>query len=221
MKTLTNKSILFTIVILSSLQLFAQTEKSVVISADNLKVLYFGIDNPISIAANGITNDKLDVSITNGILTGRNGKYIAKPGSGQISIIVVSTVNESGEINPISSDTFRVEKIPVPKAFIGYENSPGLYLSKDELLSNPEINVSWNFPFDLSFKILSFRFSYIENGDFISEKVNGSKFTPEIIDAIKRMDGGSKIYFDGIEAIGPDDAVRTLDPIIIKLADKG
>ena len=103
MKTLTRITVLSSIAVLLSLQLYSQNEPTVLVSADNMNILYLGLDNPISIAACGITNDKLNVSITNGTITGSNGRYIAKPGSGRISIIVVSAENESGEIKQISS----------------------------------------------------------------------------------------------------------------------
>jgi hypothetical protein len=221
MKSPIRNSILLAIVILSNLQLLSQSENSVVVSADKMNVLYFGIENPISIAANGITNDKLNVSMTNGTIEGNKGNYIANPGSGPISVLEVSMVDESGKLKQISCDTFRVKKIPVPQACIGSNCSSSLYLTKDELLRNPELNISWNFPFDLDFKIISFSFSYVENKDFTSENVKGSEFTPGMIDVIKRMDGGSKIYLENIEAIGPNDEIRTLDPIVIKLADNG
>jgi hypothetical protein len=219
MKTFTKKMIVILFAILSNFQLYSQTEKLVVISADRLKILYVGIDNPVSIAVQGITSDKLKVSISNGTIIGSNGKYIVKPGQDSISIIEVTAEIKPGEIKKVGCDTFIIKRIPDPIPSIGKYISNS-YISKDELLKNAEINVSLNLPFDLNFEVISFSFTYKENNNLITKKVIGNKFTQEIITAINNLKVESKVYFEDIKAKGPDGAVRRLSPIVIKLAEK-
>ena len=219
MKTLTKKMIVIIFAVLINFQLYSQTEKLVVISADKMKILYVGIDNPVSIAAQGITSDKLKVSISNGSIIGSNGKYIVNPGQDTISIIEVKAEMKSGEIKKVGCDTFIIKRMPDPIPYIG-KYSSNSYISKDELLKNSEINVSLNLPFDLKFEVISFSFTYNEDNNLITKKVTGNKFTKEIITVIKNLKAESKIYFEDIKAKGPDGAIRSLPQILIKLAEK-
>lgn len=221
MKTLTKKTIVILFAILLSLQLYSQTEKLLVVSADKMNVLYIGIDNPVSIAVQGITGDKLKVSISNGTITGSNGKYIVKPGQDPISIIEVAEEIKSGEIKKIGCDTFRVKRIPSPVACIGKYCHDNIYITKDELLKNSEVSVLLNLPFEFKFEVISFSFTYImENKDVAIIKISDNKFSQEIITAINNLKEGSKVYLENIKAKGPYGAVRPLSSISIKLVEK-
>jgi gliding motility-associated protein GldM len=222
MKTLINKMIVVLTAILFNFPLYSQTGKQVLVSADKMNILYVGIDNPVSIVAQGITSDKLKVTMTNGTITGSNGKYIAKPVQGSISIIEVTTEIKPGEIKKIGCDTFRIKRIPDPITQIGNTTNTNLY-SKEYLIKNPEINVLMNLPFDLKFEIISFTFLYKINNeikDIMTINVTGNKFTQEIIAIINSQKTDSRLYFEDIKAKGPDGTVRVLSPIAIKLSDK-
>lgn len=209
-------------------QLYAQTENSAVVSADKMNVLYIGIDNPVSIAVPGISSDKLKVSINNGTITGSNGKYIVKVDNIAETTIEVSAEIKPGEIKKVGSSAYRVKRIPNPTPVIGnLSNNPqGLFISKAELLKNPEVTVSLNLPFDLKFEVVTFTLTYsVDNAngkgkDLISFVANGSKFTPVMIDAINKLPKDSKIYIEDIKVKGPDGSIRSLSPIIIKLTEK-
>ena len=71
--------------------------QSVVIAADKMNVFYLGVDNPVAVAVEGISDDKLTVSIDNGTIkrTGR-GAYIAHLDSTGIVHIVVEWDGKSG-----------------------------------------------------------------------------------------------------------------------------
>ncbi|HNW70327.1 MAG TPA: GldM family protein [Bacteroidales bacterium] len=225
MKTLTSMLVLISAFMFNA-QLFAQTESAAVVSADKMNVLYIGIDNPVSIAVPGIPNDKLKVSINNGTITGSNGKYMVKVEKVTETIIEVSAEIKPGEIKKFGSSTFRVKRIPDPTPVIGntFNNSSNTFLSKEELLKNPEITVSMNLPFDLKFEVVSFTFTYsVVRGtekDLVSLVANGNKFTQGMIDAINKLPKDSKIYFEDIKVKGPDGSVRQLPAMVIKLMEK-
>lgn len=220
------KMIVMIITISASMQLFAQTENIAVVSADKMNVFYIGIDNPVSIAVPGIANDKIKVSINNGTISGSNGKYVVKVDKVTETIIEVSAEIKPGEIKKFGSSTFRVKRIPDPTPVIGktFNNSSHTFMSKEELLKNPEITVSMNLPFDLKFEVVSFTLTFtVDRGsekDLISLIANGSKFTQQMIDAINKLPKNSIIYIEDIKVKGPDGSVRSLSPIIIKLMEK-
>ena len=87
---------------------FTQTESMAVVAADKMNVLYAGIDNPVSIAVPGIPSDKIKVAITDGTITGSNGKYIVKPGRGTAATIEVTAELNPGEITKAGSYVFSI-----------------------------------------------------------------------------------------------------------------
>ena len=219
MKTLSKMIVIF-LAILFSHQLFAQTNNMAVISADKMKVLYIGIDNPISIAVPGITSDKIQVTITNGNITGGNGKYIVRVNKATESIIEVTAEIRPGEFKKVGSDTFSTRHIPSPKLCLGNYCDDIFFMSKEEFLENPEFKAEIGPPFDVKFEIVSYSFSYQINDVATTIAVNGKNITPEIIDIIKNQKDNNKVIFEEILARGPDGNKRKLNSIIITLKPK-
>ncbi|MGC4103363.1 N-acetylmuramoyl-L-alanine amidase [Ferruginibacter sp.] len=82
-----------------------------VISVDKMNVLYIGVDNPVSIAAPGIAPQDVQLSISQGSITGGNGKYIARVVSTGEAIISLS---KKGSDKVIQTFSFRVNRLPDP-----------------------------------------------------------------------------------------------------------
>jgi gliding motility-associated protein GldM len=218
METIPQKMILILIAIFFNIQLYSQTENSVVVSADKMNILYIGIDNPISVAASGIASDKLKVSISNGNITGSNGKYIVQPLGGSESIIEVSAEVKPGDIKKVGSVVFKNKRIPDPSPCIGNYCNTSLYITKEELLKSTIVNVSLNMPFEIKFEIVSFVFSYLdENKNKDDIPVTGNRFNQDIINSINKMNGGDELFIENIKVKFSDGSVRNLSPIEIKL----
>jgi gliding motility-associated protein GldM len=218
METIPKKMIVILIAIFFNYQLYSQTENSVVVSADKMNILYIGIDNPVSVAAPGIASDKLKVSISNGTITGSNGKYIVQPIGGSESIIEVSAEVKPGDIKKVGSVVFKNKRIPDPSPCIGNYCNTSLYITKEELLKNTNLSVSLNLPFDIKFEIVSFVFSYIvENKNKVDIPVTGNKFTQDIINSINKMNDGDELFIQNIKVKFSDGSFRNLSPIEIKL----
>ena len=215
-----NKAMLGIAAVLLSFQLHAQTENSVVVSADNMNIFYLGIENPVSVAIPGIPSNKIKVSVNNGTITGSNGKYIVTVKNGMDAIIEITAEIKPGEIKKVGSRSFRVKRIPEPKPLIGYADNAGLFISKEDLLKNPEVNISLDLPFELKFEVISFSLSYVLNNVVIKESTTGNKFSQKMIDAIHQLENGSKIFIEDIKAKGPD-GIRYLTSITVKLTEKG
>ena len=221
METNPKKIIVILCTIIFNFQLNSQTENSVVVSADKMNILYVGIENPVSIAASGISSDKLKVIISNGTISGSNGKYIVQPGGGSESIIDVSAEVKPGEIKKVGSVVFKVKRIPDPSPCIGNNCNTSLYITKEELLKNTNLSVALNLPFDFKYEIMSFVFSYIgENKNKVDVTVTGNRFTQEIINSINKMNDGGELSIENIKVKFSDGSVRNLSPIEIKLKTK-
>lgn len=207
--------------ILCSFHLYSQKEDLAVISLDRIKIFYRGIENPITVAAQGIASDKIKVSISNGTITGSNGKYIVKVDSGKVSIVKVTADVIPGEVKIIGINTFMVKLFPNPIVCIGKYCTSNISTSKEELLKDTVISVSFNLPFDFKVAVTSFTFTYTKPNatdvDIIEQKVAGNKFTKEIINAISKMEKGTKIYIEDIKVLVQDGETRSLSPIRIIL----
>jgi hypothetical protein len=199
----------------------SQTENSVVVSADKMNILYVGIENPVSIAASGISSDKLKVTVSNGTISGSNGKYIVQPVGGSESIIEISAEVKRGDIKKVGTVVFKNKRIPDPSPCIGNYCNTSLYITKEELLKNTNVNVSLNMPFEIKFEIVSFVFSYIgENKNKVDLPVTGNKFTQDIINSINKMNDGGELFIENIKVKFSDGSFRNLSPIEIKLKTK-
>jgi hypothetical protein len=218
METIPQKMIVILIAIFLNFQLYSQTENSVVVSADKMNILYVGIENPISIAASGISSDKLNVIINNGTISGSNGKYIVQPIGGSESIIEVSAEVKQGDFKKVGTVVFKNKRIPDPSPCIGNYCNTSLYITKEELLKSTIVNVSLNMPFEIKFEIVSFVFSYLgENKNKVDIPVSGNRFTQDIINSINKMNDGGELFIDNIKVKFPDGSFRNLSPIEIKL----
>lgn len=206
--------------ILFNHQLLAQTNDLAVISADKMKVLYIGIDNPISIAVPGITSDKIKVTVTNGNITGGNGKYIVKVNEATESIIEVTAEIRPGELKKVGSETFSIRHIPAPKLCLGKYCEDIIFMSKEEFLENTELKAETCLPFEVKYEIVSYSFSYQINDVVNTIAVKGKKITPEITDIIKNQKDNNKVFFEEIIAQGPDGTKRRLNSMIITLKPK-
>jgi hypothetical protein len=221
METNPKKIIVILCTIIFNFQLNSQTENSVVVSADKMNILYVGIENPVSIAASGISSDKLKVIISNGTISGSNGKYIVQPVGGSESIIEVSAEVKPGDIKKVGTVVFKNKRIPDPSPCIGNYCNTSLYITKEELLKNTNVNVSLNMPFEIKFEIVSFVFSYIgENKNKVDIPVSGNRFTQDIINSINKMNDGGELFIENIKVKFSDGSVRNLSPIEIKLKTK-
>ncbi len=132
------------------------------VSADKMNVLYIGVDNPISIAVSGVPADKTSATMSNGTLTGSNGKYIArvtgKPGEMATITVNVSTMNGSKEdIVKAGTTAFRLKYVPDPVTYLSSGSKGDISISKDELVKADGVQARMeNFDFDMKFDVVSF-----------------------------------------------------------------
>lgn len=86
------------------------------IALDKMNVLYVGVDNPVSIAASGGGDDKVQASISNGTLEKVGpGKYVARVN--KVTDDCKISVSVDGKVAGISQ--FRVRTVPQAQAYVG------------------------------------------------------------------------------------------------------
>lgn len=184
------------------------------ISADAVKVLYIGLQNPLTIDGGNVGDEKVHPVIDNGsLLKGdKPGKYIAepqRPGTAKI------TLNIDGQ-SPQVFD-FRVKTVPDPIAKVG--NSKGGPMKVNEFKAQFGVRAELeNFVFEnVRFNVTGYTIVLQGAGFFPLQYrvVDGDSFDP-VRDLIEKAKPGTAVTIDEIRASGPGGS-RKLAPIQFNL----
>lgn len=175
------------------------------IALDRMNVLYIGVDNPVSIAASGGGDDKVQVSISGGagsISKISAGKYNVKVGSPTEDCII--TVNVDGKV--AGSSKFRVRNIPAPTGTVGgFPSGENINAGAFKAQAGVGAYIK-DFPFDIKYDVVSYSIT-IDNdeGDVETADCQGvywSANAKRIID--RNVKPGRMVTVDNIRARGPD-----------------
>lgn len=182
----------------------------ITVSADAVKVLYVGLDNPISVTGGAKGAESVQATINNGSLENKgNGKYIANvttPGTATISV--------RGEGGKVENFEFKVKTVPPPTPKIGAQSggrmSANTFKAQVGLRADLE-----NFVFDgVKYDVLGFTMictgkGFEATGPQVSDN-SGAYFTPETKRIMEMVRGGSTVILDRIRVSGPS-GTTTLD----------
>jgi gliding motility-associated protein GldM len=185
------------------------------VSADAVKVLYIGLDNPLTVSGGSAGAEKTQAGITSGSLKPLGGgKYIANvtaPGKTTINVTV------EGKTTPFE---FRVKRVPDPIAMIG-QSSGGL-IATNAIKAQQGVRADLkDFVFEgVKFDILSY-VVYATGAGFTENAASsqnaGAYFNEASRKILERCRPGSTVVIDEIRAKGPDGATRVLPPIPFNL----
>jgi gliding motility-associated protein GldM len=173
------------------------------IALDKMNVLYIGVDNPVTIAASGGGDDKVNASISQGQLVKVGaGKYVARVNS--VSDDTKITVTVDGKVAGVSQ--FRVRTVPAASAFVGGYIS-GTNVSAGAFLAQAGVGAGIkDFPFELSYRVVSFSVSCDnDEGDVDIENCTGNTWSPKAAAMLRRnVKSGRLVTLDQIRVQGPD-----------------
>jgi gliding motility-associated protein GldM len=180
------------------------------IALDKMNVLYMGVDNPVSIAASGGGDDKVQASISGGggsLTKVGPGKYIARVNS--ITDDCRITVSVDGKV--AGASMFRVRTIPDPVATVGNFAS-GENVNAGAFRSQAGVGAYIkDFPFDLKYSVQSFVLEMdTEDGDIEEAAVQGNTWNAKAQRMVARAKPGQLVTIRDIRAIGPDGRTRRL-----------
>jgi gliding motility-associated protein GldM len=185
------------------------------IALDKMNVLYIGVENPVTIAASGGGDDKVQVGISGG------GGSISRVGAGKYVVRVNSvtddakiTVSVDGKVAGVSQ--FRVRTIPDPVATIGgYASGDNINAGAFKAQAGVGAYIK-DFPFDLKYGVTSFSIT-IDNdeGDVETADCTGNTWNGKAQSMISRLvKPGRLVTVDGIRATGPDGRSRKLPSLV-------
>lgn len=182
------------------------------VSADAVKVLYIGLDNPLSVSGGNVGDERVKVSIDNGELAKQgNGKYISRPRTpGKANVVL----NIDGKPQTFE---FRVKSVPDPVAKVG--NNKGGQMGVNEFKAQMGVRAELeNFVFEgVRFDVTGYTLVLTGAGfpTLQYRQVKGASFDG-VRDLIEKAKPGTTVSIDEIKAAGPG-GTRTLAPIVFNL----
>jgi gliding motility-associated protein GldM len=186
------------------------------VSADAVKVLYIGLDNPLTVTGGSAGAEKTQASITGGgsLRSLGNGKYIANvraPGKATINVTV------EGKTTPFE---FRVKRVPDPVAMIG--QSAGGRIATNALKAQQGVRADLrDFVFEgVKFDIISYVFYATGNGFQEGPRFTqnaGPYFNAEAKKYLEQCRPGSTVVIDEVKARGPGGDIRVLPTMAFNL----
>jgi len=192
-------------------------QASASIALDKMNVLYIGVDNPVTIAASGGGDDRIQPSIVGGsgsIKKVGNGKYIVNVGS--VTDDCKISVSVDGKLAGVSQ--FRVRTLPAPVATVGgYASGDNVIAGAFKAQAGVGAYVK-DFPFDLKYSVTEFMLvTYDENGDLIEAPCKGNMWSAKAAQVIRGLKAGDLVSIEGIKAVGPDGRQQKLGAIYYNL----
>lgn len=190
-----------------------------VISADKMNVVYRGVDNPITIAIPGLSDDKVSASAP-GLSRVSGSRYIMRPGAGREVTITASGTLPSGQ--SISKGIpFRIKDIPRPIGTIrGEDGSGGAIRIERQGFEIATVGaVLQDFDFDLNLNVTGFSFRVPGQP---TVNVQGNKLNAQAKQALQRAPRGAVIQIVDIRASIVGNAsyhLPRISPIVIELTN--
>lgn len=188
---------------------------SATISATKMNVLYIAVDNPISVAAPGVSLD--DVSAT---ISGSPGATIKKVKAGQYIVnvrtqgkaVITAIAKVGNEQKVVGKQEYRIKVIPRPTVKVG--NSDGGRTAKEALVAQGGFRVAMEgFDFPVTYNVVSYQISFNTGGDAEAPiQVSGSRFNDAIRSKMSRLRRGNRVYIDNIRVKGPDGEKAPANP---------
>jgi len=183
-----------------------------VVSPTKMNVFYIGVENPIAVSVPGVDSKGVRVSVSGATSksTGKGTYGITVPNTMRGKNVKVS-VNANGRTIGKPHE-FRVKRIPNPIATISGKVEGTV--SKGLIVNTPGIRATLkDFPFELKYKVNSFRFT-IKDGDYVTPiNVRGDRFTAEIKEKVRKCKPGTSVSFTNIKAKGPG-GIKSCPPVV-------
>lgn len=184
------------------------------IALDKMNVLYIGVANPITVAASGGGDDRVQVSISGG------GGQLRKTGAGKYDAWVSSVTDEcritvSVDGKPAGASQFRVRTLPTPSAYVGgYESGSNVPAGAFRAQAGVGCGVK-GFPFDIKYTVTGFTLTADTDDGYLDEAVvSGNTFNAKAQQILRNLKAGRLVTIGEIRAQGPDGRTMKLPDLV-------
>ena len=173
------------------------------VSADNTRILYTDIDNPLSITAPGIAPSNLKAEVDNVTLVSEaESKYNVKVSRIGTNRVKVLARDDYGNWKPMGQEQFLVRNLPKPEIRYGTLDGSTTY-SKGAVLAQRMMvaGLGGIYVRGLHYSVKSYTMSIADsrNGIQSTIQVNGQYASGDVQAALNRMAPGSIVIFENIK----------------------
>jgi hypothetical protein len=190
--------------------------QAISVSNERENIVTVGIDNPISVAVEGLPAASLIIKTDNGDIQGENGRYVFRPVRvGPTAIMIFKKTN--GKLKKIGEKYFRAKLLNDPVFRIGSGKSE---MTKKELVVQDNVRAT-NSDLDIIYTIDSFRvciFSRDTCKYSISQNF-GNRLSEELKSRFQLIKNGDVIVFKDIYITQPDKSSTMIEPLIITIKE--
>lgn len=179
----------------------SQKEPIVSLSADNMNIFYYGMENSITVAVEGELNEDVKVTSKTLILKSLgNGKYQVEPLKIGKAIITVEASSTKKDLE------FEVQRFPTPIIANMSRNHTNTKISAKKMKSMKGIEIEDLPNFDKACTIVSYDLSrMLKNGDALVVENKGSVFQEIALKFVKTAKKGDVFYVDNLQVKCIDD----------------
>jgi hypothetical protein len=189
-------------------------------TTDADKVVYLGIENPLSIIVKGVNCNQLIMKTDNGTIEKSKGKgsacrYISKPVKEGLATIQLFT-KENKALKKVGEAYFWASKIPLPEAMVGNINKDTA--SKKILVMMGGIRaLIMNSLFcseSFLFSVTSYKAVLIRNDSVLAVIHNtGARYNAELLKHLNLLEKDDQVIFSNISVEYPNRSLVVLKPL--------
>lgn len=183
------------------------------ISLDAMKILYKGLDNPLTVSASGVPLN--DLVVTAGpnltLVPAGPGKFLARVSANNgETTITIRGKRSDGSIEDFGTQKYRLGRVPDPVPLVAGETGGAVPVNRMKAQQGVFAKLI-GFPYDIKYTVVSYTLFHVPkrgeasapvevSGQFLNHP-QGSAAARAIMD---NLQVGDRLYFENIKAAGPD-----------------
>ena len=199
----------YILLLVFSLHFTPAIAQTVAVQLDKQNVVYIGIENPMTITAEGYKCKDLVVTTDNGIVTAADqaGHFHIEPLHTGVANITIGVRTPQG-IKVLDKQIMRIKCIPGPSFFLLGKKNGFLSASLAHASIAPQA-VLPNFDYDMKFVITGFRLTVTRNKNMLMTETvyhdSGARFTDNatVSAMMKSLKPGDEIFLDKFTWLSP------------------
>lgn len=181
------------------------------------QVVYAGIDNPLELAAAGLSTEALVLTAKSGgtLRSLGAGRWSARPtlGAEELRLAIAQRLPDGG-LRPLGERSLRIRPLPDPLPYLqlGTQRFRCGRISRSALLAAAQVQAALDDALlDVRYSVERFQLiAFDALGNALPEASSGSRFSERQLQLIRETPRGRRLYISEIIARGPDGLDRRL-----------
>lgn len=179
------------------------------------EVLYIGIDNPIKVAASGVSGGYLEVSVSDGEVNGAQGDYVVRVTKPGVVFVKVTSYERDGTLHEESVTPFIVQSIPDPVVNINGVTGGNITLFQLSSVRQPQLTLIPGLHKE-GYEMVEFAFSRLVNSTQLYPS-RGDQLSERQKQFLQGLQEGEEFYLRNVVIRTPGGELRDLPAVRFKV----